>query len=292
MARIVIVHGVGQQTKGHIDLHSELFPSLRQGLSFAGRDIEPSDAIFADYGILYRPKSEVLAPTPYYDVTDISDPYELGLLEAWWRGAAAADEGVVPPEEETLGRTPGWVQDGLYALSQSRFFSGIAERLLIGDLKQVKTYFTDTAIRSQIRERVASYVRDDTRVVIGHSLGSVVAYETLCRNPQWPVTDFITLGSPLGLRDLVFDRLDPSPHPVGSPGPHRGRWPGSVKRWTNIVDGGDIVCLVENLRPLFGKQVGHIRLHNGSHAHDVRPYLTDRLTGMTISRAMSNSNDA
>ncbi|MFB9832871.1 hypothetical protein [Actinoallomurus acaciae] len=289
MAKIVIVHGVGQQVSGHIDLHAKLFPSLRQGITFAGSDIQPSDAVFADYGILYRPKSETLAPAPYYDAADVSDPYELALLEAWWTGAAATDKGVFPPEEEALGRTPGWVQDALYALCESRFFSGIAERFLIGDLKQVKAYFTDPTLRAQIRDRVASYVGDDTRVVIGHSLGSVIAYEILCAHPQWPVTDFVTLGSPLGLRHLVFERLDPPPRSVDSPGQRIGRWPGSVTRWTNIVDEGDIVCLVENLRPLFGERVGHIRLHNGVHAHDMRPYLTDLLTGTTIARALDGS---
>jgi len=286
MAKVVVVHGVGQQTSGHIDLHAKLFPSLRQGISFAGSDIHPSDVVFADYGILYRPKSEVLSQAPFYDAADVSDPYEVALLQAWWEGVAATDDGVVPPGDETLGRTPGWVQDALYALSQSRYFSGIGERLLIGSLKQVRTYFGDPALRREIRDRVASYLDDETRVVIGHSLGSVVAYEVLCGDPRPTVTDFITLGSPLGLRHIVFERLDPLPRPAGSPEKHRGRWPGAIKRWTNIVDSGDVVCLTEDLRPLFGERVAHIRVHNGSHAHDMRPYLTERLTGETIARAL------
>lgn len=54
----------------------------------------------------------------------------------------------------------------------------------------------------------------DTRVVVGHSLGLVVAYEALCAHPQWPVQALVTLGSPLGRRNLIFDKLVP-PHGPG-----------------------------------------------------------------------------
>ena len=47
--------------------------------------------------------------------------------------------------------------------------------------------------------------------MVGHSLGSVVAYEALCAHPEWPVRALVTLGSPLGIRNLIFDRLVPAP---------------------------------------------------------------------------------
>jgi alpha-beta hydrolase superfamily lysophospholipase len=86
-----------------------------------------------------------------------------------------------------MARTPRWAQCALDSLSHSRFFANVAKRAIVGDLKQVCAYLTDDT-RREVGERVARCVGDDTRVVVGHSLGSGVAYEALCTSPEWPVT--------------------------------------------------------------------------------------------------------
>ena len=96
-------------------------------------------------------------------------------------------------------------------------------------------------------------IGDDTRVMVGHSLGSVVAYEALCAHPQWPVRALVTLGSPLGIRNLIFDRLVPAPRLRPTAGRVRGRGRGRVRSWVNVADEGDVVALVKDLRPLFGR---------------------------------------
>ena len=64
-------------------------------------------------------------------------------------GAAAACDPQVPgPDAATKGRTPAAVQRALNALARSRFFAGLAERALIGDLKQVHRYLVEAGIRS------------------------------------------------------------------------------------------------------------------------------------------------
>jgi pimeloyl-ACP methyl ester carboxylesterase len=74
-------------------------------------------------------------------------------------------------------------------------------------------------------------------VVVGHSLGSVIAYDVLKNVDEAPVCDgLVTLGSPLGL-DEVRDRLDPG----------WSRWDGfpaaKVDRsWVNVFDRLDPVC--------------------------------------------------
>lgn len=72
-------------------------------------------------------------------------------------------------------------------------------------------------------------------MVIAHSLGSVVTYETLWTRPHPPLELLITLGSPLAMPDIVYDRL--APHPG-----QRGRPPG-VQRWINITDPGDLIAI-------------------------------------------------
>ena len=81
--------------------------------------------------------------------------------------------------------------------------------------------------------------------MIGHSLGSVVAYEYLCRDRPASVELLVTLGSPLGIPNVVFDKLTPAP--VGG----AGAWPGRVAAWVNVADPDDIVALRKDLAPLF-----------------------------------------
>ncbi|MFD6394954.1 hypothetical protein ACFWF2_33085, partial [Nocardia sp. NPDC060259] len=107
------------------------------------------------------------------------------------------------------------------------------------------------------------------------------AYETLCSTPDHRVRALVTLGSPLGIPNLIFDRLDPTPTDGVA------AWPGrSELVWTNIADSGDIVALVKQLHPLFGDgfacRVRDAMVHNDVHAHSAVPYLTDALTGQVI----------
>ena len=92
----------------------------------------------------------------------------------------------------------------------------------------------------------------------------------------------MTLGSPLGIRTLVFDRLRPAPGPDGT-----GRWPGGLLTWANIADSGDVVALVKSLRPLFGERTTDALVNNGAKAHDVLPYLTARETGEAVGRGLA-----
>jgi hypothetical protein len=284
VARIVVVHGIGQQTEGELTLHDRFFSALAEGVVRAGGSVQADQVIFASYGDVFRPPAEVLSPLPHFDAQDVEDGYESELLLALWERAASVDPQVVPPDAEVLARTPVWAARALAALSRSRFLAGVSDRLLIADLKQVHQYFTNLKLRSAIQDSVAALIANDTSVVVAHSLGSVVAYEVLCAVSKTTMRSFVTLGSPLGLPNLVFDRLQPKPRSHGNG--VRGHWPGAVRMWTNVADRGDVVAAVEDLRPLFGDNIRQIRVHNGSHAHDMRPYLTEKTTGAAIAAGL------
>lgn len=276
MAAVVCVHGIGQQHLGARTLSSTWTPALLDGLP---RQVPAPEIAMAFYGNLFRPPGSFLAVgDPLLDASDVRPGLEQDLLAAWWAEAAAVDERVAAPDVDTLVAVPGWVQRALAQLSNSRFFAGVALRSMVFDLKQVARYLTEPDVRDAARTEVAGLIGQDTRVVVAHSLGSVVAYETLCVVPDHQVRAFVTLGSPLGIANLVYHRLEPAP----------GVWPGDGDLvWTNVADAGDVVALVKDLRPRFGDRVRNALVHNGARAHAVVPYLTDAVTGAAIAEGLA-----
>jgi hypothetical protein len=279
MARIVAVHGIGNQYGGEYQLSKNWLPALQDGLARAGADpIDEADLRCAFYGDLFRPGGKAL--DTFYDASDLDDEWEQELLLAWWKEAAHLDPLVSGPD--TGGKGIGWsvLQSALDGLSQSSFFAGLAETALIGDLKQVRRYLREPDLRSTARQRVLAALGPDTNVVIGHSLGSVVAYEALCAAHEQPARTFITLGSPLGIRHLIFDQLDPAPNEG------LGRWPEGLSRWVNIAAADDIVALEKNLNSRFGATVIDQLVDNGARVHDAVRYLCTREVGDAVASGL------
>jgi hypothetical protein len=282
MSVIVGVHGIGQQLEGRDTQEEHWRAPLISGIRLAGgRAPDPSDVGIAFYGDVFRKSGSKRFGERELTAADVTDEFERDLLTEWAQAVVAsethAQTEVTPPSKV---RTPGAVQECLRVLSRSKFFAGAADRVVIWNLQQVRMYFTDAAIRATIQRRVEDAIGPDTRLLVGHSLGSVVAYEAIAAHPDWPVRALVTLGSPLGIRRLVFDRLIPPP--VAG----RGSWPGSIMAWTNVCDRGDAVALIKELGPLFGAEIHDVAVNNGAKAHDVRPYLTARETGAAIAAAL------
>jgi hypothetical protein len=280
LARLVAVHGIAQERKGENTISQEWTPAILDGLNRVQyHGVTPSVAI-AFYGDLFRPVGTMANCDPSHGPQHLTEPDEQELIVRWWSAAAQIDSQVMPPTAPTMTRTPQWIQRALKALSQFKFFVGMTDVMIARFIKQVHLYLHDPAIRQAAQARVEKAMSGETRILVGHSLGSVVGYEALCQHPEWPVQTFVTLGSPLGIRNIIFDHLKPSPQ-YGT-----GNWPAGIERWTNIADAGDIVALQKNLRECFGPGVEDVLVHNGSMAHDARPYLTAAETGSAIAAGL------
>ena len=137
---------------------------------------------------------------------------------------------------------------------------------------------TEPDLRANMRARIEPLVGDDTRVLVAHSLGTLLSYMALCNHPQWPVHTFVTLGSPLA-SEMIFNQLDPPP--VDG----RGVWPGSIERWVNVRAVGDKAAAVP-LAGKFGDRVEDVLVDNGHRAHAPEPYLNAAPTGAAIAAAL------
>ena len=292
MARVVAVHGINNTYSGPRRMADDWVPALLDGVELAGGAglLGPEDVGCAFYGDVFRRPGRTLGDEHRVaGPEDVSEGAEAELLAAWWREAAEVDPGVVPPGARTLGPVTG-VQAALAALAGSRFLAGTTERLLIFWLQQVRAYFTKPELREQIQQRFAEVIGPDTQVVVAHSLGSVVAYEALCAHPDWNVRGLVTLGSPLAIRNIIFDRLMPAPQRLA--GTWRAMWPPQLTSWTNIADRADFVALVKRLRPVFGEAVADVEIDNGARMHEVARYLTAAETGSAIVRCTGRPTGA
>lgn len=292
MARVVVVHGVGQEYLGRRTLQAPVAAALADGVELAAEAgdvpagavpaVEDVDVAF--YGDAFRTPGAKSGPPAPLSASDVTDPYEQQLLLAWADAAARGQES----RSDTKTPTPEVVQRAMNALLRSPFLPGpVAERFLLGVLRQVRRYFGEDAVRARALEAVAARVGPDTTVLVGHSLGSVVAYEALCAHPEWRVRTLVTLGSPLGMPSLVFDKLRPAPQ-AG-----RGHWPEGLAHWTNLADRHDVVASVKELaglfRPADGTEAGTLRdvpVDNGWKVHDLLRHLTARETGAAIGEGL------
>ncbi|MEW2471065.1 antibiotic ABC transporter ATP-binding protein [Streptomyces sp. NPDC046994] len=290
MSKVVFVHGVGKQYLSEDSLARDVVPELQGGTRLAGGPVPLSDDVgVAFYGDLFRPRGTRAGAELPYDEGNVDNDAEFALLMEWWAEAARTDPAVPDPAATGTRGPVGWtasralrlnaVRAALDALTGARYLRGVLDRALIGSLKQMTGYFGDEEIRRAAQDRLAARITPRTQVVVAHSLGSVIAYETLCDprcNGNWDIRMLVTLGSPLGMRTLVLDRLEPAPEN------RRAVWPKPVRAWTNIADDTDIVAVVRELGPAFGDGVRDVAVNNGSHMHDATRYLTAVETGRAI----------
>ncbi|WP_049651613.1 hypothetical protein [Kitasatospora sp. MY 5-36] len=293
MAKVVFIHGVAKQYLSEDSLARDVVPELMGGARLAGGPVpEPTDVAVAFYGDLFRPRDTRAGYEPAYDAADVETEEEFQLLMAWWAEAALTDPSVPAPDEPGTRGTVGWglsqslrirtVRKALDALTGATYLRGVLDAALIGSLKQLTRYFAEERIREAARDRLTAQIGPETRVVVAHSLGSVVAYETLCQegHPDWDVRMLVTLGSPLGMGALVLDRLQPEPLN------RKARWPKPLRAWTNVADATDIVAAVRELRLAFGPRVTDVPVNNGSHMHDATHYLTAVETGRAVAAGL------
>lgn len=113
----------------------------------------------------------------------------------------------------------------------------LGAKLLVRDFAQVARYLArrepDHAGRTldvRIREQLHEALSAPRTVLIAHSLGSVVGWETLHEHAG-EVPLLVTLGSPLGMRAVVWPRLVPRPPAT----------PPTVRKWVNLWDRDDII---------------------------------------------------
>ena len=277
MAIVVGVHGISQQQRGGHELARVWRDSLTDGVERAtGHRAEVPEVRVAFYGDLFLPEEQVpgtkeAAAVDLLDGLGDEEVAELlSVVEDLPEGVLAGGEG--PDKALAPTRLPAPLRALVRGLDAR--FGASAGVLLLGELRQVRRYLAEPPVTEQADARVSQEVSGQTRVLIGHSLGSVVAFEWARKNPEVPLDLLITLGSPLGLR-LIRSRLDAAAAGTAAEVlPH-------VARWVNVYDPGDVVACACPLGP-YWQGVLDEQVNNGDAPHAISRYLNKRQTGAPV----------
>jgi hypothetical protein len=278
MTALVGVHGIAKQQLGRHQLRNPWARALADGMERATGHrvpVPPCDVAF--YGDLFLPPTKDGAKGGDRDsVPGLADlaAAEVADLVSAASEVLAEDELAAAATVAAKGytRVPLALQAVLRALD--RRLGASAGVLFVAELRQVRRYLLDPVLKAEADARVAAAVTGDCRVLIGHSLGSVVALEFARQNPAHRLDLLLTLGSPLGLR-MVRDRL-PDPAYGASAG-----LPGNVKAWVNLRDPRDPVACAGGLKAWW-PGVRDVEVNNQSDAHAVERYLSKREAGEAV----------
>lgn len=131
-------------------------------------------------------------------------------------------------------------------------------------------------------------------LLIGHSMGSVIAYDTLWElshagDARVRVDLFLTMGSPLGQR-YIQRRIK------GSGLTGRERFPNNIRRWKNFSAVGDMTAINPRLKNDFGEMLelglvesfedaelhNYFRLDGALNVHAEYGYLVNEKTAHTV----------
>jgi len=245
--RQAIIYVPGKSPKPSPAVHSELlWKSLRRGVAraqgAAGTLLDNCRFRLAAWNFLYYQRHDSLsADVPWIErLIEGDGPTEADIREArhWSK----------------------WATRGLYDLGD-RFhwlIPWLPDPRVKSMLRDTMRYFENRdGIADRIRNLVATEIEgaaaeSRSLCVIGHSMGSVIAYEALWKlthEERRPPTVglFLTLGSPLGMRYV-------QKHLLGLRDDSR-RFPAGIRRWVNVSATGDLVSVDQQVADDFSPMV-------------------------------------
>jgi hypothetical protein len=232
---VVVVHGIWNHRLNVAPTNAAQRLASDWSAALSGGPFGPLPADLSVTGAYYAHRLRRVGAQAGDENLDQLSPLARELIIHWL-------DCVEPEDALPQGTLTRNIRQGLARLAARGGLSRpMTERTVAALFGEVARYLDpDTPARILARTEVANVIaaanRHDTTIVLAHSLGSVVTYETLHAYPQLRVDHLITLGSPLALPHAVFQRLLPAPRP-------HGVRPPNTRRWTNIADVGDVVAV-------------------------------------------------
>jgi hypothetical protein len=280
--RLLFVHGIAQGGRKRDDIKAEWLGALRKGLSKSNLELPANVTVdlpfYGDTLLDFVRGSD--APDSAGIVAkggEIPDDY--AAFRDRVTEEMRANSGISNAEvqaEMGPGVTERGVQNWKWVQAIVRIIDrrtpGISGWTIEEFLREVFVYTNRTSARNKINEIVSGELKDDTAVVVGHSLGSVVVYNIL-RDRGAKVPLLVTVGSPLAIR-AIRSTLGPLKNPSG------------VKGWYNALDPTDVVALYPldsenfNVKPAIANNTKVVNWTENRHG--IVGYLDDAAVAASI----------
>lgn len=236
MSQRCILYVPGKSPKPPAEVHRGLLlRCLVEGVSRHDREI--ADAISAG-----EEQFELIAWNYFYYRKHQDITPELRWIDELFRKEKASEE----DRREVMTWNRRMVRS-LYQIADSfPFLISWLPETMRRNAEETRRYFSNLGgvawdVREFLKRELREQLKSGNRVlVIGHSLGSIIAYDSF-----WSLThqeqlsgkvDFLTLGSPLGL-NYVRERL------LGANASPDRRYPAMVRNWMNVSATGDLISL-------------------------------------------------
>lgn len=269
MSEIVLMHGAGKlkSDPAWYLARQRMRAGLLAGFVAAGK----TDRV----ATLDRPEAVGPAPVSYVEFGPSLFGNESHEPLEELRGLA---EGRPWPEQPryrcTCCPTKSRARTNVKELSGAVTRGGMTWQIMQRTHPEVCQYLDRADIRQSVIASVAAQLRTKRpRVLVAHSLGSVVAVDVLARLGEDAQPELlVTIGSPLRL-DVVRKRLDA----LSTEWLSRRR---SI--WLNLHDRGDLATGGKGLHHKRFPGVLNIAVSNGSHSHDADYYLRHPIAGQLI----------
>ena len=238
--RLIFVHGIGQGGLSPDELKATWLATLSEGANAIGMQVPVNlETAFPYYGDTldeFTRKSRLPLPSNIHSRGDASQDAFLDFqadiakeiqLRAGITDAQVNEELDAETRERGLQNWE-WVQAIVRAID--RHAPGLSQRSLEIFMRDVYLYTTNFAVKDAIDAIVVKEFTQQPTIVVGHSLGSVVAYNVLKSDENLNVPLYVSLGCPLGIRTVTRQF-----RPV--------TYPRSVRAWYNAFDKRDVVAL-------------------------------------------------
>jgi len=175
--------------------------------------------------------------------------------------------------------------------------------------QRIKTSISETSLYFRNQDNIACRIREilkrllrkyraagDRLLLIGHSMGSIIAYDALwelhhVEGMEDCVDCLLTIGSPLGMRYV-------QKHLLGTGEPEPRRYPGNIHSWVNVSACGDLVALdpalgddyramvtgkyIDNITDRTDGIFNHYRDDRGLNVHKSYGYLVNPVVDQVI----------
>lgn len=294
---VVGVHGIKQGRKSQRELIKDWNKALNRGITaLHGKDAARTDSrLIPTLGIphwssILARGADRLGPSGLFpdDSTAFTADEEAFIVEA-------LDDLLTPQEQAlaqeldptTLGPPKLWPTSVTRrAMAYDRRTPDSVVGKLVTGLREVRFYLKHPSLASQVHDHVLKAFSDDTAtVVIGHSLGSVIAYD-LIRHGKLAAPGtagtalhtLVTCGSPLGIPAVRRAMNIPEPELLAVP---------AHIKWLNVYDPDDVVTGAAALA-LGARNVTDVEVDNGNiDPHASQAYLRTLPVARAVTRGWS-----